>query len=473
MEFKEGQFNKITDTDSNGYYAVNLPAGRYNTTITAPNYDKIDGVIVSVQVNHDVKKDFSMTPNIEIELGVDSTDVKFTRKDDNLVNAIKQLTNKITVDINTNYTFTVKLAITKGIANEVRATLLENGKNPNKIPNTKSDYFCRISDDNKILSFEFNPVKNNWKWYKLDGLTVASSDKTEKSYDYSISLVGSYGNNKYNRDVKLGKIIVKVNKDKFDALFWYNIFLIAEGGFFVAFVIAAVVAVILAWPALAELLLLEGSLTAAGISGAIAGLLDILTGVPKTEKEKNLRLMDDPPQFDGAYKKLVVVPRKVHTPKVSIKRFSAIRNAMITSRDRIYSAYLKKDKIAVTNQIKHFKKLLKENRSSLAATVKYIDCAVERIKKSKIFTLETISKVRNLLRQNKVPKKLILAKVKEFKVSKAQIGLALKTIKNRKIKDKELLVLPKFKKLSSDLTKSNNLFEKNILKEIRWYSKTY
>ena len=471
----KGQKEAETNTNETGYYKTELTGGRdYTVTVSAKDYDDFSDTI-NTKIGRDMAKNFKLEPNLEIELDVDSAEVKFTRKDDNLINVTRQLAKdrKITVDINTDYTFTVKLAITKGMANKIRATLLENGKNL-KIPNIADDTLCRISNDNMLLTLTFNPVKNNWTWYERDWLTVASPGKTEKTYNYSVFVDASYGNNIVNNNFNLGSIIVKVGKEKLDALFWYNIFLIAEGGLFVTAVIAAIVAVILAWPLLAaELGLVGAAATAAGITSAILGLLGKLTGIPRAEKDKNLRKMDDPPQFDKNYKQLIKIPRKVHTLKANIKRFSILVDTIMISRDRLYSAHDKKDRAVITKQRMHFKKLLKENKSNLAKITKYIDNAEKRVKEGKIFNLKNISKVRELLWQNKVPKKLILAKLKKFKVSKAQIELALKTIKDRKIKDKELVILPKFKKLSSYLVASNNLFEKNILKEVKWYSKIY
>ncbi|MBI2041251.1 MAG: lamin tail domain-containing protein [DPANN group archaeon] len=471
----KGQKETETNTDENGHYETKLTGGRdYTVIVSAKNYNDFSDII-NTKVGKDMSKNFGLEPNFDIELDVDSTEVKFTRKDDNLVEVVKQLAKdgKITVDINTNYTFTVKLAITKGMTDKIRATLLENGKSL-KIPNIADDVMCRISKDNTSLTLTFNPVKTNWAWYKRDWLTVASPDKTEKAYNYSVLVDASYGNNIFNNNFNLGSIIVKVNKEKLDALFWYNLFLIAEGGFLVAAVIAAVVVVILAWPVLAEELGLVGAAaTSAGIASAILGLLGKLTELPKAEKDKNLRKMDDPPQFDKNYKQLIKIPHKVHTLKANIKRFFTMANTMMISRDRLYSAHNKKDKVAITRQMAHFKKLLKENKSILAKITHYVNNAEKRVKKSGIFNLKTISKVRELLRQNKVPTKLILAKLKTFKVSKAQIELALKTIKNNKITDGEFLVLSKLRKLSANFTKSNNLFEKNILKEVKWYSKIY
>ncbi len=471
LVFKEGQFSKSTDTNESGYYEINLPAGRYNTTVTAKNYDKIDGAIVGVQASSEVKKDFQMVPNLEIELGVDSTEVKFTRKDNKLIDAVQQLANKIIVDINTDYIFTVKLSVKKGMTDEIRATLLENGKNPNKRLNEITNKTCRISDDTKTLAIQFNPVKNKWAWYKFGWFRVAEKDITEKTFSYSVSLLGKYGNNRFDtkNPIPLGKITVKVNTDKADALFWYNVFLVVEGAVIIAAIIAAVLALLYAFPALVPALGITGSLSAATVASFIAAILGVLTEVPKGAKNEKLRAMDDPPKFDRNYRKLFIAQTNART--ANVKTFSAVRNAIIMSRDRLYSAHVEKDKKTIKKQVKHIKKLLKVNELNIIRMVKQVQKASKLIRtNASLFDLHTTSKIRKALVAGKMPKKLLLKKLKKLQITVAQRRLAFDILKSKGIKNKDILILPKLKQFSSALLNSNKSFKESINKEIKWYS---
>ncbi len=471
--FKEGQFKKTANTGEDGYYELNLPAGRYNTTITADNYEKVDSVIVGVQASSEVRKDFQMIPDLEIELGLNSTSVTFTRKDDKLVNAVRQLANKITVDINTDYTFTAKIAIKKGMTNYVKAVLAEN-KNNNL--DSQEDNTCRISEDGKTLELTFKPIKHNWKWYKIGWFWLAEKIETEKTYMYKVELLGKYGGNKFSsQPIQIGKVVVKVNKDKLDAFDAYNILLGVEWGMAIIAIAAIIVAAIIALPALAAVaayLGLAGATTTAAVAGIIGGSLGLALRIVDEFKQAALLAMDDPPKINRNYKTLVKSPRKVALTKQSIKNFVVLREAILTTRDRLYSAHIKEDRFTMKKQLKHIRWLLKINKTFVNKTIKHISDTAKLIQKSRLRVNRTkIAKIRRSIKTGRLTKKLMLPALKKYGFSKTQLDFWFKLAKSNRIKDKQLLPLPKLKQLSSIVLKFNDVFEADINKEIKWYSK--
>ena len=94
----KGQKEAETNTAKNGYYETELTGGRdYTVTISEKNYDDLPDTI-NTKVGKDMTKNFKLEPNLEIELDVDSAEVKFTKKDDNKINATQELKGKIVIN---------------------------------------------------------------------------------------------------------------------------------------------------------------------------------------------------------------------------------------------------------------------------------------------------------------------------------------------------------------------------------------
>ncbi|MBI4095413.1 MAG: lamin tail domain-containing protein [DPANN group archaeon] len=463
-----------TNSDDSGYYKAELNGGQdYTVTVSAKNYDDFPDTI-NTKVGKDITKNFKLNPNIDIELGVDSTEVKFTRKDDNLINVVKQLTNKITVDFNTDYTFTAKISLKKGTTNEIRGTLVENNK---KDRNIKFDDACRIGDGDKALAITFDAIKNNWKWYKFGWFWWAEAVETEKTFNYSVSLLGKYGNNKFGPvNTPIGKIVVKVNKEKLNALNAHNLLLGIQWAAGIGAIIAAIVAAIFILPAIAVALGISVAAGAAGVNAALSGLISgslaAAWGVLETAKQTALKTMDDPPKFDKNYNKLVRMPLKTASHRANIKRLVLFNSAIVLSRDRLYSAQLKGDRKTMKKQLGNISRLLKGNQKNVASVIKLVKDANKNLHKYKtLFSQSKIAKLRKAIRAGKVPKKVIFSKLKKYGFSKTQLDLLFAVAKSRKVRDKNFLVLPKLRALPRAIEALNKSFVTNIKREVAYYAK--
>src|SRR3989338_5780925 len=392
----KGQKETETNTDVNGHYETELTGGRdYTVTISAKDYDDLSDTI-NTKAGKDITKNFKLEPNLEIELDVDSAAVKFTRKDDNKINATQELKDKLVVDFNTNYTFTVKVLIKKGMTNKIKAILIENGVT-NK--DSRESNVCRISDADKNIIFTFNPIKQKWDWVVLGAFWYVNRGKTkkqlEKTYGYSLDLQGNYGNNKFNLNppFELGKIVVKVNGEKLSYLVQYDLLL---DGWWKALTAASALSIASAFQ--------PWLILAAAAAWAAFAMLN---------EQKNIALNSarDPPQFDKNYKKLVrlTLNLKTHDTTQRVKQIAHIQKSILTSRDRLYSAYIKRNKKLAKRHFKRTVALLNKYEANAKFISKQLRNSIKILKKYKNYiNVEAVAQFRNAIRQKILPQSAII-----------------------------------------------------------------
>lgn len=476
LEFqKSGVIEKTATTNSQGYYTLNLIAGEYEVVVKADNY--LNGTrTINVPVLSSITENFLLDPRIEIELGVDSTDIKFTRKEENLIEAVRRLTDNITVDINSDYTFTLNLSIRNGMTKRVLATLFEG----NEEKSEREDTVCRTSDNLKTLSFTFSPVRHNWDWFRLTWFWAAEKipGMDEKTFDYFVTLFGSYGNNWFNANrIRLGRITVRISREKLLYMDAYNKLLGAAWCLSIGAIAAIILAVVLLLPVLG-VAVLGLTLTAAAtatletILGILGASLSFAWSIANSMKDAAYAAAKDPPEFDKDYRKLFKVNIKSKTLKADIKRFTTIRKAIVVSRNRLYSAHIKKNKKAIAKQAKNIQTLLRTNNSTVTRLSNYVKEFSRKIDRHKRYlSTNMTSRIRNAVRTNKVSEPSIISKLKRFGISKKEAEIALKIVKSKKIADRDLALPPMLHKLPVLMSKTNNLFIADIKKEIKWYNK--
>ncbi|HIH14263.1 MAG TPA: hypothetical protein HA224_03330 [Nanoarchaeota archaeon] len=444
-----------TNSDETGYYETELNGGQdYTVTVSAKDYDNLKET-VNTKAGKNITDNFKLNPNLEIELDVDSAEVKFTRKDDNKINATRELKDKIIVDFNTDYTFSVKISIEKGMTNKIKAILIENGTT-NK--DSRESNVCRISGDDKTVTFTFNPNKQKWDWAILDNFLYAQKKETEKTFDYVVSLEAEYGSNQFGPKLfPLGKINVKVDNHKLVLFEYYNR-LVADWWKAVGSVAALTIAASLAWP-LATLL-------------AIAiTTLAILTEM----KSQIWEQVKDPPKFDKNYK-ILVAPRlnlKIQNIKQRFKQSSLIRRFIIISRDRLYTANLQNDKQTMKRQIKNIKLLLKAHNSDWNVIKSYFKKSIKQFKKHKQYLVpEAISQFRKTMRSGRLQRYLVTKSLKQSaNFSEKEMRIIMRAFTNRKFMGKDLNLLTGLNARLNLIDRFNKLFINNIEKEIEWYCK--
>ena len=465
----KGQKEAETNTDETGYYKTELNGGRdYTVTVSAKNYDDFSDTI-NTKVGKDMTKNFKLEPNLEIELDVDSAKVKFTRKDDNLINSVRQLAKngKITVDINSDYVISVSVSVSKGKTKGITPTLIETGYGKTRKLIIPADINCRINEDLKNLVFTFNQINKNWTWHKED-LFGSHSDKTEKTFNYAVELTAAYGNNSFGpQQFPLGKIIVRVNKDKLNAQTAYNALYFVS----LAMAIAALIAICIAIPPVGAAL--AGALSIGVISAtslvAAAGLLGRLSGLTFFATQFFVTTMNDPPKFNTNYRrvqKIKLLPSKKSQPIVAeLKNFITIKKALMTCRDKLYSAQRKSDKSATAAQKNNMNHLLKLNDDS---TTK-LSGAVKKLKINSELKINTnqVKKTMALLRKNKLPIKLVSKKLKKLGLSPKHIKLLFKALTSRKVNDTSLTLNSAVTLMNKSLKNADRSFVSAIKKDVQ------
>ncbi len=467
----KGQKEAETNTDDNGYYETELTSGKdYTVAVSAKDYNDLKETI-NTKAGKNITDNFKLAPNLEIELDVDSAEVKFTRKDDNLINKVQQLisSGKIKVDINTDYNFTVRVIVSKGKTNSIIPTLIEKSGSKTKKFIVTQDNICRISSDLNALTFIFNPINRNWTWHKEDLLTGSQVTQTEKTFDYLVELIGAYGNNSFGpKQFPLGKIIVRINKDKLNAQIAYNALYFAS----LAMAIAALVAICIMIPSIGVAVagaLGIGVISAASLTAA-AGLLGGLSGLTFFATQFFMTSMNDPPKFDRYYKKIqkikLLPPKKSQPMIVELKNFIIIKKALMTCRDKLYSAQHKLDKYATTAQKNNMSYLLKLNDNS---TTKLLS-AVKKLKINSKLKINTnqVKKTRVLLRKNKLPVKLLSKKLKKLGLSPKYIKLIFKALTSRKVSDASLTLNSAVMFMNKSLKNADRSFVSAIKKDVQW-----
>jgi len=454
----KGQKEAETNTAKNGYYETELTGGRdYTVTISEKNYDDLPDTI-NTKVGKDMTKNFKLEPNLEIELDVDSAEVKFTKKDDNKINATQELKGKIVVDFNTNYTFSVKVLIKKGMTNNIQATILEKETSTNR--NAVPDNVCRINKEDKTVIITFNPIKQKWDWVVLGAFWYVNNKETkkllEKTYNYLLNLQGNYGNNKFNLNppFELGKIVVRVNGEKLKYLAQYTLFLTEM---YKAMTVAAVLGVAAAFqPWLAPVAI------AAGAAATFLGM----------QKDSALASAKDPPQFDKNYKKLVKpkINLKIKNIKQTIKQLKLLRESIIVSRDRAYSAYIKQNNELANQHVKNTEKLLHAHGVTSKFILRQLKKSVKTLKKYKThFNTAAISQFRKSVRSKVLPRMFVLNSLQRARIPEKDARMAIRVMMHKKISDSALTLVPVLGKVTGRVDKFNKLFVQNMRKEIKWY----
>ncbi len=448
-----------TNSDESGHYEAELNGGQdYTVTISATNYDDLPDTI-NTKAGKDMTKNFKLNPNLEIELGVDSTEVKFTRKDDNKINITQELKNKIIVDFNSDYTFTINLSIKKGMTDKIKGILIENSTTNKDL---RESNVCRISDADKTITFTFNSIKQKWDWVALGAFWYVDSEKTkaqlEKTFKYALELSGSYGKNKFspNKPFELGKIVVRINEEKLFYLVQYDLLIYSlwkaiEAA--AAFTVATVV------------------FPPAALAAAAAGAAVVILAEQKTAA---LASAKDPPQFDKNYKKFVKPKLNLKTRDVQkrARQVVYILDSVITSRDRLYSAYTMRDEKLVKRHVHNTNKLLNTYNVNAKFLSKHIKSAVKTLKKyKKHIDIKAVAQFRKSVRRKILPHSLITNTIKAIGISNKDAHVVIRALTSKKFTDKDLSLASHLDKLPKLVDGFNKLLVKNIKKEVKCYDK--